>query len=313
MNTLEVADRVATQNQEHAAAVAATHAPPVTSTSKAMPPPPVPASAMPTPKAVKKQPAHTERAPETPTKPMIKLRLGGSQAPSPAPSHPPEPKVQSTVATEEHKAIKLKPPKPPRAKKAKESKDMPPPPYIDDGSHDLLQEVIAMEELEKGGGSGRASSSKHSNVKTRKVINLDLDADDELLSLAMDDKRPEKPPVRHSEPEKVEPTPTPPPAPPPIKIPQISKSKKPVEPTPVPPKPMPSTKGKEKEVAPPAPVVTQTPPKQIKKASTPAHAPPVLVPINERKCRDILKILMKLPQAVIFNRPVDPVHDGCPT
>ena len=210
--------------------------------------------------------------------------------------------------TEEPKATKSKQTKP-RPKKAK---DMPPPPYIDDGSHDLLQEVIAMEELEREDGSKKASSSKHTNGK-RKFIDMDLDADDELLSLALDDdKRPEKSPIRHVEPEKTEPIPAPTP-PPPVKILQLSqKAKKSAESSSTPPRPATvSSKGKEKEIAPP--VAAPIPPKPTKKASTPAQAPPAPTPINEKKCRDILKNLTKMPQAGIFSRPVDPLHDGCPT
>ncbi|KZT52907.1 hypothetical protein CALCODRAFT_501745 [Calocera cornea HHB12733] len=36
-------------------------------------------------------------------------------------------------------------------------------------------------------------------------------------------------------------------------------------------------------------------------------------PINEKKCRAILKLVKALPQAYIFLRPVDPIADGCPT
>ncbi|KZS93535.1 hypothetical protein SISNIDRAFT_441399 [Sistotremastrum niveocremeum HHB9708] len=41
--------------------------------------------------------------------------------------------------------------------------------------------------------------------------------------------------------------------------------------------------------------------------------PAAPIPINEKKCREILRILRKLPEAIIFNRPVDPERDGCPT
>ncbi|EJU02667.1 hypothetical protein DACRYDRAFT_21692 [Dacryopinax primogenitus] len=36
-------------------------------------------------------------------------------------------------------------------------------------------------------------------------------------------------------------------------------------------------------------------------------------PVNEKKCRAVMKIVKALPQAYIFLRPVDPIADGCPT
>ncbi|KZO96454.1 hypothetical protein CALVIDRAFT_514798 [Calocera viscosa TUFC12733] len=60
---------------------------------------------------------------------------------------------------------------------------------------------------------------------------------------------------------------------------------------------------------PPAPIVSPAPPKR--------KSEPVLKvydePINEKKCRAILKLIKALPQAYIFLRPVDPIADGCPT
>jgi transcription initiation factor TFIID subunit 2 len=51
-------------------------------------------------------------------------------------------------------------------------------------------------------------------------------------------------------------------------------------------------------------------PQQPKSKKPPAVHP---TPINEKKCKDILKVLQKLPEAAIFARPVDPIVDGCPT
>ena len=62
-----------------------------------------------------------------------------------------------------------------------------------------------------------------------------------------------------------------------------------------------SIKGKEKEHEP-----IQI---KLKKAPTPTQS----TPINEKKCKDVLKALMKIPEAMIFARPVDPELDGCPT
>lgn len=67
-----------------------------------------------------------------------------------------------------------------------------------------------------------------------------------------------------------------------------------------------SIKGKEKEV--PATLVPSSQPLKPKK---PAFVQSI--PINEKKCKDLLKALQKLPEAVIFARPVDPILDGCPT
>ncbi len=67
-----------------------------------------------------------------------------------------------------------------------------------------------------------------------------------------------------------------------------------------------SIKGKEKEKdkeSRPAPPANG----KLKKPSTQA------TPVNEKKCRDILRMLGRQPEAPIFMRPVDPVLDGCPT
>jgi transcription initiation factor TFIID subunit 2 len=55
----------------------------------------------------------------------------------------------------------------------------------------------------------------------------------------------------------------------------------------------------------------------VKPAAVEKHDTPVKestsTPINEKKCKEILRILRKIPEAVIFLAPVDPVRDGCPT
>ncbi|KAH8110586.1 hypothetical protein DFH11DRAFT_1619105 [Phellopilus nigrolimitatus] len=228
------------------------------------------------------------QVPQHSAAPKLKLKLGSSQ---------PAGSAEGSKA-----AAKAKPAQKPRKSKAT---DMPPPPYIDDGSHDLLQEVIAMEELEK-------SPSKPSSSKSRKVV--ELDADDELLSLASDAPERRAAPEQHHSP-----VPTPPPTnvvvPAPRKpTPSQLKVKKPLEKV---AQPSPSVKGKEKEksTGPPAPLVstpTPTPtPSKFKKSSS--STPATTTPINEKKCKEVLKNLLKLPQAVIFARPVDPHMDGCPT
>jgi transcription initiation factor TFIID subunit 2 len=85
--------------------------------AKAMPPPPPP------PLASSRNPPPAE-GPSTSSRPMIKLKPSGSI--NTTPNVPEAPKAK------------------PKTRKPKVV-DVPPPPYIDDGSHDLLQEVIAME------------------------------------------------------------------------------------------------------------------------------------------------------------------------
>ncbi|KAL4251521.1 Transcription initiation factor TFIID subunit 2 [Abortiporus biennis] len=80
-------------------------------------------------------------------------------------------------------------------------------------------------------------------------------------------------------------------------------------------------KAKEKEPvhsAPPPVVPKKKSPPQVNtpaksKGSSSSTPSPAATPINEKKCREVLKILMKLPDARIFLIPVDPVRDGCPT
>lgn len=69
-----------------------------------------------------------------------------------------------------------------------------------------------------------------------------------------------------------------------------------------------SIKGKEKEREGGTPAPQPAP--KAKKSSPPQTE---RTPINEKKCRDALKTLTKLPQAGIFLLPVDVVRDGCPT
>ena len=247
--------------------------------------------------------------------------------PAPAPTPGPTPAPVSEAATLDNTAmtelastapkLKLKlasqptqndestkpPPKPRKARKMRAT-DMPPPPYIDDGSADLLQEVIAIEELGK-------SPNKYVNSKPRKVV--ELDADEELLSLAS--AEPQATLERSDTVEKNHPPAPPPlmpaPSPAPALIPP--KVKKPIE---RPIQPSPSVKGKEKEAErPPLPAfqpASVTPSRPNRSASaTPSAA--ATTPINEVKCREVLKTLMNMSQSFIFREPVDPVRDGCPT
>jgi transcription initiation factor TFIID subunit 2 len=70
--------------------------------------------------------------------------------------------------------------------------------------------------------------------------------------------------------------------------------------------PKPSIKGKEKEIQSQASVPTV----HSKAKKLPAIQ---ATPINEKKCKELLKALLKIPEAGLFSRPVDPIKDGCPT
>ena len=66
----------------------------------------------------------------------------------------------------------------------------------------------------------------------------------------------------------------------------------------------PSSKGKEKEVARPP---TSSPSKHRSGSSVEGS------PINEKKCKEILKKLIAMPQALLFRQPVDAELLDCPT
>jgi len=71
---------------------------------------------------------------------------------------------------------------------------------------------------------------------------------------------------------------------------------------------LPSFKGKEKEIAAPSPTPTPTQTKQNKQRKIIQSTP-----INVKKCKDLVKALVRLPESELFLRPVDVVLDGCPT
>jgi transcription initiation factor TFIID subunit 2 len=182
--------------------------------------------------------------------------------------------------------------------------DVPPPPYVDDGSHDLLQEVIAIEK-EKSAHRSRSGAEKDLPLNAKRKL---LD-DDEIIALASPAKK-EKPsptsPTVSTTKEVRSPSVA-------ISVPEPPKSKKEKsaqasssrQPSETPRISL-SLKGKAKEVvAPPPPVPSPSKPKK--------SAPGQATPLNEKKCKDILKALLKLPEAAIFARPVDPELDGCPT
>ncbi|TFY68605.1 hypothetical protein EVJ58_g911 [Rhodofomes roseus] len=274
-------------------------------------PPPAPAKAAPATRAPSDSRPAESPASATPaaSRPSIKLKVGGATL-SETPSKP-------ATKAKGKKAQPREPAPPPR----------PPTPVIDDGSADLLEEVIA---IERQKDQGRKQRTTHSTEKEKEkhapklVIGkrkkpFEDQTEDEILALATPSKK-ERP---------APPTPvagqssaasTPAPKARHNGVPhtngsavQTSKAKTvkattvaPSEPaTEVPQRA--SAKGKEKEVA--TPVVTP-------RATTPAKPKKAVVqatPVNEKKCREILKMLMKVPEARIFLKPVDPIMDGCPT
>jgi len=220
------------------------------------------------------------------SRPTIKLKVGAQPKPQDTPSEPsPKPPKRKTKLPESPSS---------------HTPDAPPPPYVDDGSHDILQEVLAIER-EKNQQRQRSMTEKEKVVpssipsKRKMIDNVD---DDDILELVA--------PVKKERPSPPEPSSSisikkPAPAPS-IKI----KKDKAVE-IPRPPtttvSPGTSLKGKEKEaVSTPAAAGSNKPRKPVQ-----------YTPINEKKCKDLLKVLGKIPESYLFARPVDPVIDGCPT
>jgi transcription initiation factor TFIID subunit 2 len=173
----------------------------------------------------------------------------------------------------------------------------PPPPYVDDGSHDILQEVLAIErekELRQRAQLDKERSVPNTVIGKRKK---DKDVDeDEILRLATPAKkdRATPPSASTSKPQAVSLNPRRRPT---AKV----KKEKPSESSRSSNvhSPAPSAKGKEKEIAIPDNAKTR-------------KAVPGM-PINEKKCKDLLKALIKVPESLIFRQPVDPLRDGCPT
>jgi transcription initiation factor TFIID subunit 2 len=255
-----------------------------------MPPPPVPIqtkSATGPPKA-----SATSTSAEAPT-PSLKLKIGASRAAPSTPSN--NSATPKTVGSVKPKGRKLKP------------VDIASTSVVDDGSFDLLEEVIAIEkEQEKLVASKKqrpfgAGSETTAPAKRKKDLLDELEEDEEILALASPSKKPSKSPQPGSIEKEGRATS-------PAKISGSIKIKRPSIPTLEPvstPEVRPpadhrqqSIKGKEKEVAPPA-------------SAGPAGASET--PINKVKAREVLKSLLKLPEAAIFSRPVDPIQDGCPT
>ncbi|KAG6911349.1 hypothetical protein DXG01_001020 [Tephrocybe rancida] len=255
------------------------------------------------------------------SRPIIKLKVG-AQAKAATPDPVPVP------APAKPRARKIKGPEPPSVSAPVEQPpvDAPPPPYVDDGSHDILQEVLAIER-EKDEKRHRISEKEKNkqpvNGTSGKRKKVDALSEDDILALATPSKkeRPSPPGPSTAGVNKVKlvvpsssklvasSTSKPSPSSIPSSTPKPSlplhkpKKDKPAESL-SPDVPRASLKGKEKESPSNA---TPTPPApKPKKSST-------TIPINEKKCRELMKTLQKLPEAAIFSRPVDPIADGCPT
>jgi transcription initiation factor TFIID subunit 2 len=260
-----------------------------------MPPPPVPiqAKTVAAPTKAPVTPAATTGA-ATPT-PTLKLKIGGNLAQRATPPAPSDNTTPKTVISVKPKGRKPKP------------ADTPPAAVVDDGSFDLLEEVIAIEKekerlvASKKQRQSTAGSETVAPVKRKKDLLEELEEDDEILALASPSKKLSRSPqpssiekeVRAASPAKV-------PGSINVKRASVSVSEPAVTPEVKPPaesRRSPS-KGKEKEVSSPAPI-------RLSAASE--------TPINKGKAREVLKTLLKLPESVIFSRPVDPIQDGCPT
>lgn len=183
--------------------------------------------------------------------------------------------------------------------------DAPPPPYVDDGSHDILQEVLAIER-EKNEQRQRSVNEKDkpaaSSMPGKRKKSDSIDEDD-ILALATPAKKERPTPPGPSSGTKNHAAPSVSTSKPTVPVKSKKERPDPARPSASIDSPMTSVKGKEREVVPvsPAPI----PPKPRK--------PVQATPINEKKCKDLLKTLQKLPDAAIFLRPVDPALDGCPT
>ena len=218
------------------------------------------------------------------SRPTIKLKVGAqSKAQEEPSSKPAKRKIKISESSSSH------------------TPDAPPPPYVDDGSHDILQEVLAIER-EKNQQRQRSISEKEKSVPSTipsKRKKIDDDDDDDILELVA--------PVKKERPSPPEPSSSSisirkPAFTPSVKI-KKDKVSEVLRPPTTSASPGISLKGKEKEVA-------STPPAA---GSNKPRKPVQCTPISEKKCKDLLKVLGKVPESYLFARPVDPVLDGCPT
>lgn len=278
-----------------------------TKQAKDMPPPPPP----PIPHVEPQPPASKEvKAPVI--KPTIKLKLGPSQ---PVPTSEP-------VKAEKKEKEKPKPMKIRKPKKVEQSAAAPTISHsaeeFDDGSNDLLEEVLAIER-ERDSDYNRVAGTQV--AEKRKREDEESDEDEEILNLAGGDAKVDtraeiKAPA-------VSTTKTPSTSQAPAQRHSEQKSKIPSEKSVTPQSSQPVVLPLNKEKKTTIPVKIKKPPLHPQPQPQPQPQPsPTLVssspsssttPINEKKCRDLIKLLLKLPQAAIFSRAVDSVLDGCPT
>ncbi|KAK0246182.1 hypothetical protein EDD85DRAFT_924985 [Armillaria nabsnona] len=273
--TLEAADNRAQAAAAAAASAASAAVPPP---HKSRPPVPTPKFSPPPPSVRDHVPRSATPATESTARPTIKLRV----ASQPKADEPPKRRV-----------LKVKAPQ------AAEI-DAPPPPYIDDGSADILAEVLAIER-EKDEQKQRSAQAKSATIGAPNKRKALSDEADDILALASPSKKEKSTHIAAA------------PTPSGSSLTRIvvPASHKPI---PVKPKkdkveapsaPRPSVKGKEKEVLP-------TPEASSSKAKRPAGEQ-TSTPLNQKKVKALLTAIKLLPEARIFNRPVDPILDGCPS
>ncbi|CAK5264367.1 unnamed protein product [Mycena citricolor] len=248
--------------------------------------------------------ADAERAIAQPPPPLSTAPVPVRPKPAAASAARSAREATSSSSSSSQPTIKLKPPqaeskpnvKPPRKKSRTEvspAVEQPPPPYVDDGSHDILQEVLALEREQED------KDKKHRvNGKRKQPITPAEDPDGDLLALVTKPKPGPTRPARAAEPSSSSSSSAAPPAPP-APIPKIVLKTAAAAPSRSSSVDVPraSVKGKEKEVV------------RIKK-ERPAESG---IPVDEKKIKQLLNMLMKLPEAGIFLRPVNPELDGCPT
>ncbi|KAF7302980.1 Transcription initiation factor TFIID subunit 2 [Mycena kentingensis (nom. inval.)] len=220
--------------------------------------------------------------------------VASSSQPTASSSRPaPKIKFKAPAAADGGPKISIKPPKrkPTEDVKVEETAvEPPPPPYVDDGSHDILQEVLAIEreqgERHRHRSTAPAPNGTGSGSKRKKPDISDEDnGDDELLSLLPNKKsRPTPPEDSSSAPAQAQPAPK-------LTL-NFSKSKPKSAPAPAStpveayppaanhrPPPAPSVKGKEREV-----------PNGIEWSAAAQE-----IPVDEKKCKQLMSTLMKLP------------------
>lgn len=248
-----------------------------------------------------------------PARPIIKLKMSAQSVladPKPVASSSKPRKVKAKHVG----PAPVTPPLPPSVS-IEQDVDAPPPPYIDDGSHDLLQEVLAIEREKsemKRQQSLLKSQERLVTGSSSKRKHVESSAEDDILALATPAKKEKSMPSAStsSNGKLVLPATKPKPkkdASAPYTGTSSSRSNS-ARSTPAIDIPRPSLKGKEKDISLPPASATTAPSLKFKKTPI-VHA----TPLNEKKCREILKILGKIPDSAIFQVPVDPDRDGCPT